>query len=121
MLIGKAWPETPIPDGVTLLRDWPNGAVREAMRRSLALVAPSVCPEAIPEIVRDGQEALLVEPGNVGALAGALARIADDDALRDRLAASALIRADSYTAATVVPQFEAVYEQALLQRTARFD
>jgi glycosyltransferase involved in cell wall biosynthesis len=140
VLIGKVWPDTPrnLPPGVRLLRDWPNGAVRQAMRRSLALVAPSVWPEpfgivvaeaitagrpviasaigGIPEIVGHDREGLLVEPGDAGALAGALARIADDDALRDRLAANALLRARAYTAAAVVPQVEAAYAGALDRR-----
>ena len=144
VLIGKVWPETPkIPEQVTLLRDWPNAAVRAAMRRSLALVAPSVWAEpfgivvaesiaagrpvvgsaigGIPEIVRDGREALLVEPGDAGALADALQRISDDTVLRDRLAANALVRAEEFTAAAVVPRFEAAYQRALLQRGARVD
>jgi glycosyltransferase involved in cell wall biosynthesis len=140
VLIGKLWPDTPqtLPPCVSLLRDWPNGAVRHAMQRSLALVAPSIWPEpfgivvaeaitagrpviasaigGIPEIVGDEREALLVEPGDAGALAGALARIADDHALRDRLAANALLRARAYTAAAVVPQVEAAYAGALDRR-----
>jgi glycosyltransferase involved in cell wall biosynthesis len=139
VLIGKVWPETPsIPNGVTLLRDWPNGAVRQAMRRSIALVAPSVWAEpfgivvaeaitagrpvvasaigGIPEIVRHDQEALLVEPGDADALARALSRIATDDSLRDRLAANAALRARAFTPATVVPRFEAAYERARARR-----
>jgi glycosyltransferase involved in cell wall biosynthesis len=140
VLIGKVWPDTPqsLPQGVRLLRDWPNAAVRQAMGRALALVAPSVWPEpfgivvaeaitagrpvlasaigGIPEIVRDDREALLVEPGDARALAGALARIADDDALRDRLAANASRRSGAYSAAVVVPQFEAAYEGTLDRR-----
>jgi len=142
VLIGKVWPETPsIPKGVTLLRDWPNGAVRQAMRRSIALVAPSVWAEpfgivvaeaitagrpvvasaigGIPEIVRHEREALLVEPGDAGALAQALARIAADDLLRDRLAANAVLRARAFTPSTVVPQFEAAYERAVDRRRSR--
>ena len=142
VLIGKVWPETPsIPSGVTLLRDWPNGAVRQAMRRSIALVAPSVWAEpfgivvaeaitagrpvvasaigGIPEIVRHEREALLVEPGDPDALAGALSRIAADDSLRDRLATNATLRAQVFTAATVVPQFEAAYERVMDRRSSR--
>jgi glycosyltransferase involved in cell wall biosynthesis len=142
VLIGKVWPETPpIPGGVTLLRDWPNGGVRHAMRRSLALVAPSVWAEpfgivvaeaitagrpvvasaigGIPEIVRHEREALLVEPGDADALARALSRIAVDDTLRDRLAVNARLRARAFTPATVVPQFEAAYERVMDRRRSR--
>jgi glycosyltransferase involved in cell wall biosynthesis len=135
VLIGKVWPDTPavLPPRVTLLRDWPNAAAREAMRRCLALVAPSVWPEpfgivvaealaagrpvvasaigGIPEIVRDEQEGLLVTPADVGALAAALERIAREHQLREKLAANALLRAEMYAPDAVVPQFEAVYRR----------
>ena len=140
VLVGKVWPETPreLPPGVTLLRHWPNAAVREAMRRCLALVAPSVWPEpfgivvvealaagrpvvasaigGIPEIVRDREEGLLVAPGDPASLASALRTIVDDDALRERLAANALVRARTYTPEEVVPRFEAAYERVAPSR-----
>lgn len=137
VLMGKVWPDTPreLPAGVTLLRDWPNAAVRAAMRRCLALVAPSVWPEpfgivvaealaagrpvvasrigGIPEIVRDGREGLLAAPGDAAALAAALERIVADGALRETLAANAAVRARSFTPAAIVPRFEAAYEEVL--------
>jgi glycosyltransferase involved in cell wall biosynthesis len=142
VLMGKVWPDTPrtLPAGAILLRDWPNAAVRAAMGRCLALVAPSVWPEpfgivvaealsagrpvvasrigGIPEIVHDRREGLLVEPDDAPALAAALARIAGDGALRDALAANARARSAAFTPAAVVPRFEAVYER-VLSATAR--
>jgi glycosyltransferase involved in cell wall biosynthesis len=134
VLVGKVWPQTPVlPAGVQLLRDWPNAAVREAMRRCLALVAPSIWPEpfgivvaealaagrpvvasaigGIPEIVRDGREGLLVAPADAQALAGALDRIARDDALCRDLAAGAAARARVFTPEAVLPRVEAAYER----------
>jgi glycosyltransferase involved in cell wall biosynthesis len=52
--------------------------VLEAMAAGLPIVASGV--EGVPEAVRDGQEGLLVPPGNIDALADALARIASDPA-----------------------------------------
>ena len=139
VLIGKTWPETPVPPaGVRLLRDWPNAAVRAAMRRCLALVAPSVWPEpfgivvaealaagrpvvasaigGIPEIVRDGREGLLVAPSDRAALARALARLCEERELRETLAANAALRARAYRPDAVVPLFEAAYERILQAR-----
>ena len=135
VLIGKVWPETPrtLPDGVTLLADWPNSAVREAMRRCLAVVVPSVWPEpfgmvvvealaagrpviasrigGIPEIVRDGREGLLVQPGDAPELAGALGRVLTDADIREGLAANAPRRAAEYAPEAVIPRFEAAYDR----------
>lgn len=59
----------------------------EAMACELPCVATGVA--GIPELIRDGQDGLLVPPGDPEALAAALARLAGDAALRRRLAASA--------------------------------
>jgi glycosyltransferase involved in cell wall biosynthesis len=133
ILIGKVWRDTPreLPPGVKLLRDWPNPAVRAAMSRCLALVAPSIWPEpfgivvaealaagrpvvasaigGIPELVRDRREGLLVPPGDVAALTRALHRVCRDEQLRETLAANALRRADHYTPDAILPRFEAAY------------
>jgi glycosyltransferase involved in cell wall biosynthesis len=144
VLIGKVWSDTPrrLPDGVTLHRDWPNPAVREAMRRCLALVAPSIWPEpfglvvaealaagrpvvgsaigGIPEIVRDGREGLLVAPADPAALATALERIVRESALREELAANAVLRATAYTPAAIVPRWEAVYARVAAGEPAAY-
>jgi glycosyltransferase involved in cell wall biosynthesis len=59
-------------------------ALLEALQAGTAVVA-SAC-DGIPENVADGEEALLVEPGDVEALQAALATVLDDDMLRSRLA-----------------------------------
>ncbi len=43
----------------------------------------------IPEIVRDGENGLLVPPRDVDAIAAAIERVVRDDALRGSLAAAA--------------------------------
>ena len=50
--------------------------VLEAMAAGLPVVSTFV--EGIPEVIDDGQEGLLVEPGNVGQLAKALAELVGD-------------------------------------------
>ena len=58
-------------------------AILEAMAHGLAIVATPV--GCIPEILRDGENARLVPPGDHLALAAALAGLIDDAALRARL------------------------------------
>jgi glycosyltransferase involved in cell wall biosynthesis len=62
-------------------------ALLEALQAGCAVVASRV--DGIPEDVADGASALLVEPGDAGALAGALGRLLGDPGLRRRLAAGA--------------------------------
>lgn len=61
--------------------------VVEAFARGRGVVASRVA--GIPDIARDDVEAILVEPGNVEALAAALARVLSDRSLAERLAAAA--------------------------------
>jgi glycosyltransferase involved in cell wall biosynthesis len=68
-------------------RDGIPNAVLEAMASGLAVVASSVA--GIAEVVDHGRTGLLVAPGDPAALAGALTRLIEDEALRCRLGASA--------------------------------
>jgi glycosyltransferase involved in cell wall biosynthesis len=58
-------------------------AVLEALASGLGVVASSV--GGIPEVVRDGETGLLVEPGNVDALAAACRVLAEREELRCRM------------------------------------
>jgi glycosyltransferase involved in cell wall biosynthesis len=64
----------------------PHAAV-EALAVGTPVVSTAV--GGVPEVVRDGENGLLVPPNDPAALAGALRSILDDDALRARLAAAA--------------------------------
>jgi glycosyltransferase involved in cell wall biosynthesis len=61
----------------------PHAAV-EALAVGTPVVATAV--GGVPEVVTDGVNGLLVPPLDAAALAGALRRVLDDDALHDRLA-----------------------------------
>jgi glycosyltransferase involved in cell wall biosynthesis len=59
----------------------------EAMLMGAPVIATEV--GALPDVVVDGESGLLVAPGDEEALAGAMARLAGDGAMRVRLAAAA--------------------------------
>ena len=72
----------------------------------------------IPEVVRDGIEGVLVPPADVAALASAVARLAVDERLRDRLAEGALRRAGDFAFETQLRAIRALHEQVIAARRA---
>jgi glycosyltransferase involved in cell wall biosynthesis len=72
-------------------RDVTPNAIIEAMAMELPVVSSR--QTAIPELAPDGECAILVEPGDVGALADAVARLDADEELRRALGARARARA----------------------------
>lgn len=144
VLIGTRWPDTPesFPAGVTVLSDVPHAVVMEAWRRARFGVAPSVWPDPLPGVVRegmasgrpvigsrvggipdmieDGVNGLLVEPGDDAALAAAMQRLIDDPPLAGRLAAAGLDSLAELGADAVASRFEALYRRVRRDsRTAR--
>jgi glycosyltransferase involved in cell wall biosynthesis len=86
----------------------PNSVI-ECLAKGKALVATGV--GGVPEAVDDGVEGLLVPPGDPGALAGALARLLEDPALRERLGRAARLRAEREFGDTLmVGRLEALLE-----------
>jgi glycosyltransferase involved in cell wall biosynthesis len=67
----------------------------EALAAGRPVVASRI--GGIPEVVVDGDNGLLVPPGDAGALADALQRLAEDPGLRMRLAAGAVSSASRHT------------------------
>jgi glycosyltransferase involved in cell wall biosynthesis len=85
-------------------------ALLEAMAAAKAVVASTV--GGIPEAVADGANGLLVAPGNAGALAGALATLLKDAALRVRLGdgARATVR-ERFSTEAALGQLSALYRE----------
>jgi len=83
----------------------------EAMREGTPVIATSRGGAA--ECFRDGEDALLVPPGDVDALADALRRLAHDVAFRERLGAAGRETAGRFPPAATVRQTVALYERLL--------
>ncbi|GAB2459193.1 glycosyltransferase family 4 protein [Nocardioides hungaricus] len=86
-------------------------ALLEAMATGLPVVATAV--GGVPEVVRDGVDGLLRPSGDRAALAGALATLAADPALRARTGRSARSRIeDGYTLDHCLDGLTATYQEA---------
>jgi glycosyltransferase involved in cell wall biosynthesis len=82
----------------------------EYLAAGRAIVASDL--PAIREVLRDGENAILVEPGSPQALADAIGRLASDPPLATRLARAAFDSADRYGWERRAAQLEAVLERA---------
>jgi len=91
-------------------------ALMEAMALGIPCVSTTIA--AIPELIRDQQNGLLVPPANVEALGEALARLAGDPELRRRLGMQARLTAESeYNLSHNLDRLASVWDRRL-QRTA---
>ena len=118
-VVGSGALPPPTGEGITWSRSLPTEEVAAALDAATLLVLPSrsegmgrVLVEAfcrgravvasdvggIPDLVRDGENGLLVTPGEGAALAEALVRVLDDRELADRLGAAAHESAATWTA-----------------------
>jgi glycosyltransferase involved in cell wall biosynthesis len=88
----------------------------EAMAAGLPVVATRV--GGVPDVVEDGRTGLLVDPGDEDALAGALAALAADDALRGNLGRAGRERSSLYSWETIIPRIKRVYEEAVMERAS---
>ncbi len=92
-------------------------AVIEALAHGVAVITTPV--GAVPEFLCDGTDALLVPPGDVPALAAALARLLDDPAQRALLAGAGHERyRRSFEVAATAEHMLAIYRAAAAGRPA---
>lgn len=90
-------------------------AMLEAMLAGKAIVASATA--GIPEAVESGREGLLVSPGDVPALSGALRTLIMDASRRAKLGAAAAARAHTeFTTPVMCARYEALYHAAVAGR-----
>lgn len=121
-----------LPANVHFLGQWPHAAVQAAWAGAIAGVVPSICQEACPtvvieamragrpviasrlggslDLVDDGATGVLVDPDDAAALRAELAALAAEPDRARTLGARARASSAAYTASTVVPRIEGVYE-----------
>jgi glycosyltransferase involved in cell wall biosynthesis len=94
-------------DASLLSSSWEN--LPHTVLEALAVGSPviSTAVGGVPEVVRDGENGLLVPPGDAGALAEAIRRFFGDGELRRRLAEAASASVESYTEESVFSRIEA--------------
>lgn len=84
-------------------------ALLEAMASGCAVVATNV--GGIPSVLRDGENGLLISPGDIGGIRRALQELVADASLRDRLSAAALVSVREYDAERRAAQVFHVYKR----------
>ena len=83
----------------------------EAMSAGLPVIGVNAL--ALPELVRDGRDGIVVEPGDEAALADAMARLLDDQELRERFGAACREDVREHALETVVTRLESVYRTVI--------
>ncbi|MBK8229909.1 MAG: glycosyltransferase family 4 protein [Candidatus Eisenbacteria bacterium] len=79
----------------------------EAMALGAAVVATAV--GGLPELIRDEESGLLVPPGRSDLLAAAIARLADDPGLAQRLGAAAQVEAERFGIEAMLGAYRDLY------------
>lgn len=103
-------------DAAILSSSWENfpHTVVEALSVGTPVLATRT--GGVAEVVRDGENGLLVEPGDVSALAAAVRRYFEDEALRSRLRAAAAPSVADYAPERVLARLEHVLEEVASRR-----
>lgn len=123
------------PHNVLVFQNWPHDAVMSAWSRCTIALMPSLvldaCPTVtmeamalgrpvvasriggLPDIVTDGENGLLVPPGDVSALQQAIECLLKDLAMREHMGVQAKQKVTEFQASTVVSRIEQVYQELL--------
>jgi glycosyltransferase involved in cell wall biosynthesis len=99
-------------DAALLSSAWEN--FPHTLVEALAVGTPAIATDVggVREIVTDGENGLLVAPGDPAALADEIRRFLGDEPLRTRLAAAAAPSAERFSAERIYGQLEAILQRA---------
>jgi glycosyltransferase involved in cell wall biosynthesis len=88
-------------------------SLQEALAKGCACIGSRV--GGIPDLIQDGDNGLLVEPGNVDQLAAGLDRMMGDEALRARLSLRApeSILEKEMTVSKMIEKYDKLYQEIL--------
>ena len=90
-------------------------ALLEAMAQGVPVISTTV--GGIPELVRDGQEGILVQAGDKAALGNAILRLLESPALRTEMGAAARRRVvEQFSPQAALAKLEGIYRRALAHR-----
>jgi glycosyltransferase involved in cell wall biosynthesis len=89
-----------------------GNVIVEAMACGAAVVSTS-CPYGPPEVIRSGENGILVEPNDAEALASGIRRVLDDAALRARLAEAGSATAERYRDTRIASEYAALFRRVL--------
>lgn len=89
-----------------------GNVIVEAMACGATVVSTN-CPYGPPEVIRSGENGILVESNDAEALAGAVRRVLDDPALRARLAEAGSMTAERYRDAQISSEYAALFRRVL--------
>ncbi|ATW48502.1 transferase [Streptomyces peucetius subsp. caesius ATCC 27952] len=92
--------------------------VVEAMRCGVPMVSTD-CDYGPREIIRDGEDGLLVPVGDTEAVAAALLRLIEDEDLRRRMGAAAVRNARRFDPAVVTKQYETLFGELAAEAARR--
>lgn len=90
-----------------------NEGMGRVLVEAMALGVPVVATDVggIPAVVGEGECGRLVPSGDIGALAEALVELGVDHALRDKLAAAAVVRAEAFSTGVANAAMRAIYDE----------
>lgn len=101
------WPKGSIAAHTSTLESF-GLTIAEAMRGGLPVVAAD-CPLGPREIIQDGEDGLLVPPGEPAAVARGLLRLIDDEDLRQEMGTAALANAARFDPARAAERYDALF------------